>query len=414
MKARPLRVWTLALALSTTGACARRVPAPPLDPVALATAGPSETGAPLSFEEAARRAVAEGPELLSLRKAIEGVNLRPMREPIEVSAGRDADGRAEAGLVFDALSLLGLGRIQGERCLARARRDEATIAWHARAREVVGEVAEAFAVDAALAEGPPAPVLLDSEAFVKAGLAPAASTRAVEAARTSLAADVAAREAERRLQRLRVGRLLGRRPEHAPGLLASPAPWPEVPAPDAARLLVVDPAVQRKLAAHEVARGELARAHAGRYPRLLVNPAVAFNPAYFFGAVALELPVGAGAEVRAAIARVESARLAVRAAVLEALERAEAAAEEWRAATALDRAARTRFEATVALADAEKARVETEGEGFAEAVLAANGVVDAARDVREASAAAARARVRAAFAAGWPAPAFGGPLPEGR
>jgi outer membrane protein TolC len=185
-------------------------------------------------------------------------------------------------------------------------------------------------------------------------------------------------------------------------LLTAPPPWPAVPPADATRLLAVDPEVQRRLAAHEVARGDLARAHAGKYPRLLVNPSVAFNPAYFFGAVSLELPIGAEAEVCAAVARVDSARLAVRAAVLEALEKAEAAAEESRAADELERAARAQFDASARLADAERARVETQGEGFTEAVLSANMVVQATRGLREAAVAAARARVRAALAAGWP------------
>jgi hypothetical protein len=396
------RAVLLLPSLLVATACARTTPTRPLDLVALAAAEPVDAAASLTFEDAARLAVAEGPELASLRKAVAGVNVSGMREPVEVGAGTDADGRAEAGLTFDALSLLGIGQIQGERCLARALRSEATIAWHARTREVVGEIAEAYAVDAALAVAPPAPVLVDAEAFVKAGLAPEASTTAAAAARTSLGAEIRARESERRLQRLRVGRLLGRRPEAAPALVAAPAPWPVVPRADAARLLALDPGVQRKLAAHEVARGELARANAGRYPRLLISPSVAFNPTYFFGAIGLELPLDAGAEIRAAGARVESARLAVRAAVLEALERAEAAAEESRVADELERAAKAQFDASARLADAERARVETQGEGFTEAVLSANLVVEATRDLREAAVLAARARVKAALAAGWP------------
>jgi outer membrane protein TolC len=373
--------------------------------VALSVEAPPGATGPLAYEEAVRSALARSPELAALRQAAAGVNTWPAGEPLGVGVGTDSDGRAEAGLEIDALSLLGIGPVRAERCLARARRDEATIAWHARAREVAGEIAEAYAVEAALASVPPPPAPLDAEAFVRAGLAPAASTAAAEAARTALAADEMAREASRRAQRLRVGRHLGLTPEHAPVLLPASTAWPEIPAAEPARLLAVDPEVQRRLAAHEVARAEVARAHAGRYPSLVLSPAVAFDPRYFFGAVGVRLPLGAGGEVRAAVARLEGARLAVRAAVLEALERAAAAADAAHVAERSAGAARARFEASGGLARAEQSRVETQGEGFTEAVLAGNDVVDAARALRDATAEAARARVRAALAAGWPAPA---------
>ena len=65
--------------------------------------------------------------------------------------------------------------------------------------------------------------------------------------------------------------------------------------------------------------------------------------------------------------------------------------------------------AALALSDAERARVETQGEGFAEAVLAGNAVVEASGGLREARIEAAKARVRAAVAAGWPFPSLPGP-----
>ena len=392
----------LACALLVSG-CARS-PCVPLDPVALSREGAPAPAGPFTFEEAVRQAVTRGPELAALRKAVEGINPWPGPEPLGVSVGDDSDGRVEAGLEIDALSLLGLGPIRAERAIARARRSEATIAWHARAREVAGEIAEAYAVESALRDAPPQPPMLDAQAFVRAGLAPEAATAAAAAAHTSLGADGMAREAERRAQRLRVGRHVGLMPQDAPVLVPPGAAWPMVPVADAARLLAVDPEVQRRLAAHEVERAEVARAQAGRYPGLVLSPSVAFDPRYFFGAVGLRIPLGAGREVRAAVARVESARLSVRAAVLEALERAAAAADAAQAADRMAAAARERFDAAAGLANAEKARVETQGEGFTEAVLAGNSVVEAARELRAATAEAARARVRAALAAGWPAP----------
>lgn len=406
---RPLVPLLATLALAGAG-CARGRPVRALDAAALpalaAQAPPAPPG-PLPFDEAVRRAAADGPELAALRKAVEGVNLRPSPGSLDASGGDDSDGRVEAGLSVDVLALLGLGAVRGERCLAWALRGEAAAHAEARGREIVGEIAEAYAVDAALGASPPLPTLLEAEAFVRAGLAPAASAAAADAARVSLAAEGAALEAERRLQRLHVGRFLGLVPESAPTLLAPTAPWPEVPAADAARLLALDPDVRRRLAAHEVARGGLAKAQAGLYPALVLSPSLAFDPTYVFGAVGLRLPLGAGREVRAAAARLEAARLALRASVLEALERAAAARSTWEAAEQAFAAAHARFEAARGLAEAEKARVETQGEGFTEAVLSANAVVDAARDRREAALEAARRRVRAALSAGWP----GEPLP---
>ena len=397
----------LFLAALVPAGCARGRPVRPLDPAslpALAADAPPAPPRPLAFDEAVRRAASDGPEWASLRKAVEGVNVRPSTAELEASVGDDSDGRVEAGVSFDVLALLGLGAVRGERCLAWALRGEAEVEAQARGREIVGEIAEAYAADAALAGSPPLPTLLEAEAFVRAGLAPAASAAAADAARVSLGAEATALETERLAQRLRVGRHLGLRPEDAPKLVASPSPWPAVPEPDAARLLAVDPGVRRRLAAHEVARAALAKAQAGLYPSLVLSPSIACDPTYLFGSVGVRLPIGARAEVRAAAARLEAVRLAVKAAVLEALETAAAARGAWSAAERSFVAARARFDAAHGLADAERARVETQGEGFTEAVLSANAVVDASRDLREAAVAAARARVRAALAAGWPPP----------
>jgi hypothetical protein len=391
-----------ALLAALPAACARALPGGVLAPVDVLTEASPAASAPLGFEDALRRAVSDDPELASLRAGILGASGWPAAEPLGLAAGADSDGRAELGLEIDLLSVLGLGPRKAEQVLARLRSSEATIALTARTREVAGELAEAYAVSAALSAPPPEIVLLDAGAFVKAGVAPAATHAAGEAARATLAADGAARAAEMEASTLRVRRRLGLRPDAPLTLDASDAAFPVVPEPDARRLLAASPELMRRLAAYEVARGELLRAQSNRDPGLVLNPALALDPSQFFGAVQLRLPIGAGHEIRAAHARLEAARLSVRAAVLAALEEAALTRAAWQVAEGSAAAARSRLGATLALADAERGRVEAQGEGFTEAVLAGNAVIDAVREARQAVTEAARARVKAALAAGWP------------
>lgn len=402
-----LRLCLLAL-LALPGAlpgCARRpLPGAPLEPLTLVGGPAAPSTVPdepaLPVEQALARALRDDPHLLALAAEARAVAAWPAREPLELAAGTDSDGRPELGASFDLLSVLGLGPVRAERVLARLRAHEAGLRLLARGREVAGEVLEDYAASAALARVPPPPSLLDPQAFVEAGLAPTAVTASAEAARAALPAEEAEREALRLAARLRVGRHLGLPPGAAPRLGAVPPGWPDVPAPEATRLLATSPEVQRRLGAYEAARGELLHAQSLRDPGLVLEPGLALDPVQLLGALRLRLPQGAEGPIRAGFARLEAARLEARAAVLIALEEAHAAAAALAAAEARAAAERARYEAALALAGSERARVLAQGEGFTEAVLAANAVVDAASTLRDAEVAAARARVRAALAAG--------------
>jgi hypothetical protein len=401
---------SVAVASAAVG-CARPLPGQPADPVGLAVAPPF--AGPLTYEEAVRRAVLHSPELQALRLAMDAAGGWPPQEPVGLDVGADSDGRPELGLEVDLLSVLGLGPQRAERVLARLRRTEAGLVLHARTREVAIEIAEAYAIEMVLSEPSPPFAVLDPEAFVQAGLAPEAANEAKDAVVATLAVDALAREAAREAARLRVKRHLGLLPESHIVLVLPAAPWPRVEKPDARSVLASDPAVLRKVGAYEVSRGTLLRAQANRDPGLVVKPALALDPAQFFGAVSLRLPVGAGSEIRAAHAGMEAARLDVRAAVLEALEEANTAQRAWEVAEQAAVAARSQRKAALALNDAERARVQAQGEGFTEAVLAGNAVVDATTALREALIEAARARVRAASSSGWPLPTGVAPVPCG-
>jgi hypothetical protein len=403
------------LAALAPAACARPLPGRPLDPLAElgAAAPPLPQNGVLGYDELLALAVADSPELQALRHAVVAAQDRPAGEPLGVSAGADSDGRPELGLSLDLLSVLGLGPRRADAALARLRRSEAELALLAKTRETAGALAEELAaLSAFVSLGEVACPTCEAEAFVAAGVAPAAAADAARAAASSLDAEARAREAERRTAWLAVQRLTGRRPDPAhDATVRHPDPaWPPVPEPDIARVLAASPDVQRRIGAYEVARGEALRAQSLRDPGIVLDPAVALDPTHFFGAVSLRLPLGAGPAIRAAFARMEAARLEVRASVLVALERAAASRETWQAAEAELVAARARRTAAAALAESERARVQAQGEGFTEAVLAVNSVVDALRAEREAAVQAARARVKAAVAAGWPG-SFSPPTP---
>lgn len=400
---------SLALATGATG-CARPLPGHSVDPVGFAVAPPFAGS--LTYEEAVRRAIVHSPELQALRLSIDAAGGWPPREPVGLEVGADSDGRPELGLEFDLLSLVGLGPQRAELVLARLRRSEAGLALHARTREVAVEIAEAYAIEAALSDAAPSFAVLDPEAFVKAGLAPEAANEARDALNATLAVDAAAREAAKDAARLRVKRHVGLLPRSQLVLVLPTGPWPIVQEPDPQSVLASHPAVLRRVGAYEVSRGTLLRAQSNRDPGLVLKPALALDPSQFFGAVALRLPVGAGSEIRAAHARMEAARLDVRAAVLEALEEAHAAQRAWAVSEQAVSAARAHRKAALALNDAERVRVDAQGEGFTEAVLAGNAVVDATTALREAQLEAARARVRAAASSGWPLPSGVVPAPS--
>ena len=382
-------------------ACAAYRPAP-LDVERPMRACPDSPKSPIGFEDAVRLAIARNPDLVALRARAAAVNVRPPAEPVEVGVGRDSDKRAEAMLSLDALSLLGLGVRSADRVLARARRDEAWIEHHARAREVAGEIAETYAVERALSGLAEPDIHLDASAYVRAGLETSAAESATAATEADWKTEKSAREAERGVNRLMLARLLGL----PPGVEVAPRPagqdWPAVPAVTPAALIQSRPDVQRKIAAFEVADRELRRAVAAQYPSVLLEPGLASDPTTFFGTVRLRIPVGASSAVVAAEQGREAARSDVESAVLDAVREAGEAKIRHQVAGIALASANRRLSASVELLKASRGRLEFASGSVIETVFAADAVVAAARSVRDALMTEARARVRAARSAGWP------------
>jgi len=401
----PIRVRAVALSVFvplSLSACVRYRPAPVTSPGLLAAVEAPPTG-PLAYDAAVRWAVLHNPELRALVARAAAVNLNPAREPIGVGTERDMDGRYATMLSFDVLSLLGVGPQQAARGLAQARRSEAVLAHHARAREIAGEVAEAFAVDRALfgltdVDAPP-----DPRAFVAAGIEVAASERIATAVGQARDAERVSRGAAQRRNRIELARLLGARPEQAPAPVGPPADWPAVPkAADPQAVVAARADLQRLLAAYETADAELRSAVAAQAPGFEIEPGLAADPTMAFGSVRLRIPVGADREVLAMEQAREAARHDLAAGILAALADAESARIAWETAEQQLAAVRARLAADQDLLRTARARLDA-GEGSAlELVMFSRDTVEASMALREASVEAARARVQAARAAGWP------------
>ena len=399
---RHARTLTMVVAWSALSGCAGYRSAP-LDvdrPLRASSPVPS----PLTFDEALRIAVERNPDLVALRARAAAVTVNPPPEPLELGAGVDSDERWEAAASLDALSLLGLGTRRAERALAFARRHEAWMEHHARAREVAREIAEVFAVERGLDSLSVPDLSVDAGVYVRAGFESGVAETLAEATRRDWKAEADRRSAERASNHASLVRLLGLPPGTPLALVPVPEGWPVVPSPVPAILIRTRADIQRRVAAFEVADRDLRRAVVAQYPSIVLEPAIAADPTTLFGAVRLRLPVGAKSEVCAAGAAREAARSEVESAILDALRDAEQSRARLNAAVSTREAAAGRLGASSELFRAVRTRLQVQVGSVMELVLTADSVVDAARAHREAALDDARLRVRAASEAGWPSP----------
>jgi outer membrane protein TolC len=315
------------------------------------------------------------------------------------------DGRVTETMIgTDILSLLGIGPRAAERALARALRSERICAHHERARALVGELAEAFAVERALRGLEPPEAALDIEAFESAGLA----SKSVLAAARSVRAEG---EAERRIldaqwqdARREIARLIAAAPDAALDIAPVGDGWPSLAEPDRQRLVLARGDLQRLLASWRVADRRYRYAVARQYPNLVVGLGTNVDMRTPMQLVRLELPLDAPAEARAASHARDAAFHRLDAGVLGAMHDAESARLGLVESEAMLESSTERQRAARALLRAQGALLETTPTALGAYVLVAGREIDAAHQVREAAVAAARARVRAARAAGWPAP----------
>lgn len=375
-----------------------------IDSAASAAANAEVPAGPLAFEDAVRLLVMRHPELRATRADIAAVNTNPGPRPL-VGSTQVMDGNVTETMIgTDILSLLGIGPRRAERALARAVRSEAVCRHHERARDLVAELAEAYAVDRVLRDLEPPDYALDIEAFESAGLA----SRSVIAAARSVAAEAGAEarilDVERRDARRAIARLIAA----APGGVLETVPvdpsWPALTEPERRRLVLARGDLQRLLAAWRVADKRYRFQIARQYPNLFLGLGGNVDMRVPMQLIRVDLPLDAPAEARAAEHARSAAFHRLDAGVLNALHEADAARLDLEAAQALLTGRAQRREAAIALIEAERAHLDTDPSGLGRLVLVSGRYVDAVRQHREAAVAAARARVRAARAAGWPTP----------
>lgn len=372
---------------------------------------PDAPSGALPFEEAVRLLVARNPRLKATRAAIAAVNVSPGPRPL-IGGMQIMDGRAgETMIATDILSLLGLGPRKAEIAMRRAMRDERVQAHHELARDLVAELAEAYAVERALRDLPSPQVDVDIAAFERAGLA---SDSILVAAHSVLAEGQAeSRVIAAALQdaRRRIVELLGA----APGADIEPtgagADWPRLPEIDGNRLVLARGDLQTLLAKWLVADKSYRFAVRRQMPNLILGVGGNVDLNMPMQLVSLELPLDASAEARAQDRARAVAFHELEAGVLAALHDAASTRLAWDAAAAHRDGMGERRKAAAALLGAERASLETDPRALDRVVFVAGRSVDAARQNREAAVREARARVRAARAAGWPTPEVVG---EGR
>ncbi|MDF1699634.1 MAG: hypothetical protein P1V36_00550 [Planctomycetota bacterium] len=391
------------LAFLLLGACVTHDPQVVTIDTAAESFEPHPDG-PLAFEEAVRVLVARNPELRATRARIDAVNINP--GPGTVRATQQVmDGRATELMVqTDLLALLGLGPRRAETAWARAVRDERLREHHQRARDLVADLAAAYAVEQALSALPSPKVEIDIDAFEQAGLASdsvLSAARGLQAEGAAEARVISARVADARRE---IARLIGA----APTSTILPVEWdaatPAIETPDRRQLILARGDLQTLMAAwHRADLGfkyEVER----QFPTVVAGLGGNLDLNAPMQLIGVHLPLDAPARAKAARHAREAAFYDLESGVLAALHDAESALFELEAARARHDAARARVQAADDLLAAERAHLQTDPEGLGRVVFVGGRRVDAARMLRETSVAHARAYVGAARAAGWPAP----------
>ena len=362
-----------------------------------AAAGLPRHDGPLTFEQSVALALANNGELAARAAECRAAGLDVM--PTELQGQLQQDNLA---LMIDPLALLGLAQRGASARLAETRALAAAAALASERWRVVAAIAEVFVVDRALAALPAAPAIaVDVDAFVAAGLASPHAAATVRSAVAGAEAERLAVAAERTTLQAELRRLLGLAPASQIELVPPPAAWPPLP-PSAEATVLRRPDLAETLVRYQVADAEFRKLVADQYPALMIGPDFALRGSGVDPMAILRLPLGGAGPATAARDRREAARSRLRDAVLAATNEAGSAAARLEAAEAKARAASANAEAAGKALVVAGVALQVEVDAFERLAEKAPMVVREAMEARDAATAAARARVRAAVAAGWP------------
>lgn len=388
----------LALASALSG-CVAYFEAP-ADPTSVAEAIRRRPGGRFTFASAVATAFAQNATLqaLAARARAAGAVTTPIELEVEWRSDTDM-----LSLLVDPVALLGLGPRGGAIGVVRAEAETAVQELATARWQVVAALAEAFAVDRALAglDVPGIPVAVES--FEQAGLAAPLAAAQVRAARARAEAEAIELRNARASNLAEVRTLLGLHADEPVEL--APIGDDLVQAPrDGDATLLQRPDLALAAARFQLADAGFRAAVANQYPSLSIGPEIPLTGDPLQAMAALRLPIGMHGEAAAAGERREAARAELAAAYLAASQQAQSATLERETSQAQAEAA-VASQAASALAlrtSLVAADVDADAMTFERIADAAGMAVRETMERRVAAVGAARAQVRAAVACGWP------------
>ncbi len=362
-----------------------------------AAALPRHVGA-LTFDQAVALAMAHNGEIKAREAECRAAGLDVM--PTELQGQLQQESLA---LMIDPLALLGLTQRGASSLLAESRATEAAAALAQTRWRIMAAIADVFAHHRALDGLQPVPlVAVDSEAFATAGLASPVAIDQVRGAAAAATAERHAIDAEKATQIAELRQMLGLSPASELDLVLPPADWPQVPPADEEALLR-RPDLTLALARYRTADAEFRKAVAEQYPSLMIGPDVPLRGGAIDPMAVLRLPIGAAGPAEAARERRNAARSRLSDALAFAANEAASTVSQYEAAVVREQAASVSARASARAFAAATAALQVEVDAFERVSEKAPMAVRDAMEAREAAIASARARVRSAVAAGWPA-----------
>lgn len=392
----PLRRPAVGWLLATVASCTSYEPAD----VALPSlaAGLVRHDGPLTFEAAVGLALANNGELVARSAECRAAGLDVM--PSELQGQLQQENLA---VMVDPLALLGLTQRGASAHLAEARAFAAAAALATERWRVVAAIAEIFVASRALSGLAAVPIIdVDVEALVAAGLASPLAAEIVRSAAVGAEAERRAIQAEHATLAADLRRLLGLSSASQVELVLPAVDWPPLPPADETSVLR-RPDLAETLARYQVADAEFRRAVADQYPVLMIGPDFMLRGSGVDPMAILRWPFGAAGPAEAARERREAARSRLRDTLVAATGEASSAAARHEAAAARARASVASAQVAVRALAAAAVALQVEVDAFDRVAEKAPMMVRDAMEARDAALAAARARVRAAAAAGWPA-----------
>jgi len=372
--------------------------AAPADPSAIALEIRQREGGRLSFAQAVPRAFAQNATLQALAARARAAGA--ITTPIELEA-EYRSGTEMLAVMIDPIALLGFGPRGGALEVTKAEA-EAAAQELANARwRVTAAITEAFAIEAALAPLTAPEIPVEAEAFLRAGLAGPTIAAKVRAAQARAAAEAIELANARSANLAELGELLGLGHETDVELLPLPPDLLVQPPPGDASVLQ-RPDLTLAAARFQTADAEFRSAVADQYPSLMLGPEIPLMGNPLEAMAVLRLPIGRHGVAAAASERREAARAELFGAYLAANREAHHTELEFGAATAQLTAAKVGRDAADQALRSALVSAEVEVDAFERVADAADMAVRSAMELREATIAEARLRVRHAVAHGWP------------